>query len=212
MQDLKYIAIEGNIGAGKTTMAKMLAKEYNANLILEQFADNPFLPKFYENPDKYSFHVELAFLASRYKQLINELAYKDLFKTFTLADFYFSKSLIFARATLSDNEFKLYREIFNIIYKSLPSPDFFVYLHEEPKKLQQNILKRGREYELEIDENYLQKIQESYFKFMKENQNHKYIVIDLGGKDFINYLPNYQNIKSIIFSSKHHKGMNYYRL
>ena len=100
MQDLKYIAIEGNIGAGKTTMAKMLAKEYNANLILEQFADNPFLPKFYENPDKYSFHVELSFLASRYKQLINELAYKDLFKTFTLADFYFSKSLIFARSKL----------------------------------------------------------------------------------------------------------------
>jgi len=212
MQDLKYVAIEGNIGAGKTTLAKMLAKEFNANLILEQFADNPFLPKFYENPDKYSFHVELSFLASRYKQLINELRYKDLFKTFTLADFYFSKSLIFARATLSDTEFNLYREIFNIIYKSLPSPDLFVYLHEEPKKLKQNILKRGREYELEIDEHYLQKIQDSYFKFMKENQNHKYIVIDLRGKDFINYLSNYQNIKSIIFNSKPHKGMNYFRL
>jgi len=212
MQDLKYVAIEGNIGAGKTTLAKMLAKEYNANLILEQFADNPFLPKFYENPDKYSFHVELSFLASRYKQLINELPYKDLFKTFNLADFYFSKSLIFARATLSENEFKLYREIFNIIYKSLPSPDIFVYLHEEPKKLKQNIIKRGRKYELDIDENYLQKIQESYFKFMKENQNHKYIVIDIEGKDFINNPPNYQYIKSIIFNKIHHKGMNYYKI
>lgn len=210
MSDLKYIAIEGNIGAGKTTLAKTLAKEYNANLILEQFADNPFLPKFYENPDKYSFHVELSFLASRYKQLINELPYKDLFKTFTIADFYFSKSLIFARATLSDNEFNLYREIFNIIYKSLPSPDIFVYLHEEPKKLKQNIIKRGRAYELKIEENYLQKIQESYFKFMKENQNHKYIVIDLGGKDFINHKPNYQHIKSIIFDKKHYEGINFH--
>jgi len=212
MRDLKYVAIEGNIGAGKTTLAKKLAKEYNANLILEQFADNPFLPKFYKYPDKYSFHVELSFLASRYKQLVNELPYKDLFKTFTIADFYFSKSLIFARATLSDNEFKLYREIFNIIYKSLPSPDIFVYLHEEPKKLKQNIIKRGREYELEIDENYLQEIQDSYFKFMKENQNHIYIVIDVAGKDFVNYTLNYQKIKSVIFDSNHYKGMNYYRI
>src|SRR6056297_4263889 len=120
MQDLKYIAIEGNIGAGKTTMAKMLAKEYNANLILEQFADNPFLPKFYENPDKYSFHVELSFLATRYEQLKNEIPNKNLFKSFTLADFYFIKSLIFAKVTLSESEFNLYRQIFNIIYKSLP--------------------------------------------------------------------------------------------
>ncbi|MGM0497369.1 MAG: deoxynucleoside kinase [Bacteroidota bacterium] len=212
MPDLKYVAIEGNIGAGKTTLAKKMAEEYNANLILEQFADNPFLPKFYENPDKYSFHVELSFLASRYKQLVNELPYKDLFKTFTLADFYFAKSLIFARATLSDNEFKLYREIFNIIYKSLPSPDLFVYLHQEPKKLKQNIIRRGRKYEQEIEENYLQKIQDSYFKFMKDNQNHKYIIIDLKGKDFISHDSDYEIIKSTVFNKNHQKGMNYYRI
>ncbi len=212
MSDLKYITIEGNIGAGKTTLTKMLAEEFNANIILEQFADNPFLPKFYQNPDKYSFHVELSFLASRYKQLINELPYKNLFKTFTIADFYFAKSLIFARATLSHNEFNLYREIFNIIYKSLPSPDIFVYLHEKPQKLKQNIIKRGRSYEQNIEENYLQKIQEGYFRFMKENQNIKYVIIDLNGKDFINQTSNYQSIKTVVFNSKHEKGLNYFSI
>jgi deoxyadenosine/deoxycytidine kinase len=210
MSELKYITIEGNIGAGKTTLAKRLAEEFNANLILEQFADNPFLPKFYQNPDKYSFHVELSFLASRYKQLTNELPFKNLFKTFTIADFYFAKSLIFARATLSNNEFKLYREIFNIIYKSLPLPDIFVYLHEEPKKLKENIIKRGRSYEQDLDEGYLQKLQEGYFRFMKENQNLKCVIIDINGKDFVRYQSNYQTIKDIMFNQKHKKGLNYY--
>ena len=210
MSELKYITIEGNIGAGKTTLAKMLAEEFNANLILEQFADNPFLPKFYQNPDKYSFHVELSFLASRYKQLTNELPFKNLFKTFTIADFYFAKSLIFARATLSNNEFKLYREIFNIIYKSLPLPDIFVYLHEEPKKLKENIIRRGRPYEQDLDENYLQKIQEGYFRFMKENQNLKCVIIDINGRDFVRHQVNYQEIKHVMFNQKHKKGLNYY--
>lgn len=212
MSDLKYITIEGNIGAGKTTLAKMLAEEFNANLILEQYADNPFLPKFYQNPDKYSFHVELSFLASRYKQLINDLPFKNLFKTFTIADFYFAKSLIFARATLSNNEFNLYREIFNIIYKSLPTPDVFVYLHEEPNRLKQNINKRGRSYEQDIEIDYLRKIQEGYFRFMKENKHLKFVIIDLNGKDFVNRSSNYQAIKTIIFSGKHEKGLNYFSI
>ena len=212
MMELKYITIEGNIGAGKTTLAKMLAKEYNANLILEQFADNPFLPKFYESPEKYSFHVELSFLASRYKQLVNELPYKNLFKTFTLADFYFAKSLIFARITLSETEFKLYREIFNIIYKSLPTPDLFIYLHVDTNHLRKNIVKRGRSYEQELGEDYLHKIQEGYFKFMKENSHMRYVVIDTSGKDFLSKPSEYERFKHIIFKEYHNKGLNYYSI
>lgn len=210
MTDLKYIAIEGNIGAGKTTLAEMLAEEFQANLILEQFADNPFLPKFYEKPDKYSFHVELSFLASRYKQLINDLPYKNLFKTFTIADYYFAKSLIFASVTLSDSEFNLYREIFNIIYKSLPKPDLFIYLHADPKNLIENIRKRGRSYEQEIDENYLKKVQDAYFKFLKEHPDLKSVVIDINQVDFVADNSSYQSIKSIIFEKSHQKGINQY--
>ncbi len=135
--DLKYnyLVIEGNIGAGKTTLATRIAEQFNAKLILEQFADNPFLPKFYKDPEKYSFPLELSFLASRYKQLNEELKYQDLFKTFTVADYYFMKSLVFAFSTLKGDEYNLYRQIFYIIYSSLPKPDIYVYLHIKTGRL-----------------------------------------------------------------------------
>ena len=142
-----YVVIEGNIGAGKTTLAGRIAEQFTAQLILEHFADNPFLPKFYTEPEKYSFQLELSFLASRYKQLKEELVPQDLFKSFSIADYYFMKSLVFAASTLTGDEYNLYRQIFYIIYGSLPKPDIYVYLHLNPDRLMENIEKRGRPYE-----------------------------------------------------------------
>jgi deoxyadenosine/deoxycytidine kinase len=147
-----YVVIEGNIGSGKTTLATRIAEQFNATLILEHYADNPFLPKFYNEPEKYSFPLELSFLASRYKQLKEELVPQNLFKSFTIADYYFMKSLVFAASTLEGDEYNLYRQIFYIIYGSLPKPDIFIYLHLRPERLLKNIEKRGRSYEKNITE------------------------------------------------------------
>ena len=180
-----YVVIEGNIGAGKTTLASRIAEQFNAQLILEHFADNPFLPKFYSDPEKYSFPLELSFLASRYKQLKEELVPQDLFKSFSIADYYFMKSLVFAASTLTGDEYNLYRQIFYIIYGSLPKPDIYVYLHLSPERLLENIERRGRNYEKSITKEYLQKIQDSYFSFFKQNPENKYLVIDVNDIDFV---------------------------
>lgn len=206
--DLNYIVIEGNIGAGKTTLSKMIAKEYNAKLILEQFADNPFLPKFYNNPDKYSFQLELSFLAERYHQLNKDLTSRDLFRTFTVADYYFMKSLIFAKATLSEDEYNLYRKIFNIIYQSIPKPDLYVYLHVSVQNLKNNISKRGRDYEQSISVDYLTKLQEGYFDFFKQQNDISFLIIDTNNMDFVGNQQDYANIKNLIFNKKYKKGIN----
>jgi deoxyguanosine kinase len=203
-----YVVIEGNIGAGKTTLATKISEQFNARLILEHFADNPFLPKFYNDPEKYSFPLELSFLASRYKQLKEELVPQDLFKAFTIADYYFMKSLVFAASTLTGDEFNLYRQIFYIIYGSLPKPDIFVYLHLSPDKLLQNIEKRGRNYEKSITRDYLQKIQESYFSFFRQNPDNKYLVIDIEGIDFVANENHYRKIVDTIFFDNYPSGMN----
>jgi deoxyadenosine/deoxycytidine kinase len=206
--NLNYIVIEGNIGAGKTTLSKMIAKEYNAKLILEQFADNPFLPKFYNEPEKYSFQLELSFLAERYQQLNQELTSRDLFKPFTVADYYFMKSLIFARATLKEDEYNLYRQIFNIIYKSIPKPDLYVYLHVDVKNLKQNIAKRGRDYEKDISEAYLYKLQEGYFDFFRQQNDISYLVIDSNNMDFVDNQKDYTRVKDYIFNRQYPAGIN----
>jgi len=208
--DIKYnyVVIEGNIGAGKTTLATRISEQFNASLILEHFADNPFLPKFYENPEKYSFPLELSFLASRYKQLKEELAPRDLFKSFTVADYYFMKSLVFASSTLQGEEYNLYRTIFYIIYGSLPKPDIFVYLHLSAERLLNNIKKRGRDYEKSITREYLQKIQESYFTFFRQNPENKYLVIDVNGIDFVANENHYRKIIDTIFGREHSAGLN----
>ena len=179
-----YVVIEGNIGAGKTTLARRIAEQFNAHLILEHFADNPFLPKFYNEPEKYSFPLELSFLASRYKQLKEELVPQDLFKSFSVADYYFMKSLVFAASTLDGDEYNLYRQIFYIIYGSITKPDIYVYLHLNPDRLLQNIANRGRPYEKKITKEYLQKIQDSYFAFFKQNRENRYLIIDINEIDF----------------------------
>jgi deoxyadenosine/deoxycytidine kinase len=203
-----YVVIEGNIGAGKTTLATRIADQFNARLILEHFADNPFLPKFYTEPEKYSFPLELSFLASRYKQLKEELAPLDLFKSFTVADYYFMKSLVFAASTLKGDEYNLYRQIFYIIYGNLPRPDVFVYLHVTPANLIRNISKRGRTYEKNITIDYLQKIQDSYFSFFRQNPDNKYIVIDVNNVDFVANESQYNKIIDVIFSNEYPDGLN----
>lgn len=206
--DLNYIVIEGNIGAGKTTLSKMIAKEFNAKLILEQFADNPFLPKFYNEPEKYSFQLELSFLAERYHQLNKELTSKDLFRSFNVADYYFMKSLIFAKATLSEDEYNLYRKIFNIIYQSIPKPDLYVYLHVNVDNLVKNISKRGRDYEQGISKDYLVQLQDGYFDFFRQQNDISFLVIDTSDMDFVDNQEDYSAIKKLIFEGEYKKGIN----
>jgi deoxyguanosine kinase len=207
--DIKYnyVVIEGNIGAGKTTLASKIAEDFNARLILERFADNPFLPKFYEEPDKYSFPLELSFLADRYKQLKEELVSQDLFKNFTIADYYFMKSLVFAASTLKGDEYNLYRQIFYIIYSSLPKPDIYVYLHLNTDRLIDNIGKRGRTFEKTISKEYLEKIQESYFSFFRQNPENRYLILDLNNSDFVGNKAHYTKIRDLIFTKNYPVGM-----
>ncbi len=205
---MNFIVIEGNIGAGKTSLSTKIAEEFNAKLILEQFADNPFLPKFYKEPDRYSFQLELSFLADRFHQLHKELTDRSLFKSFTLADYYFTKSLIFSGNTLTDEEYKLYRKIFNIIYTSLPKPDLYVYLHVDTFNLIRNIKKRGREYELNMKPDYLEGIQKAYFDYFKQEKDMTFLLIDTNNIDFVNNPDDYQRIKEVIFNKSYKKGVN----
>jgi len=156
---MQFLVIEGNIGVGKTSLSTKFAEEYNAKLVLEQFADNPFLPKFYKDQKRYSFPLELSFLAGRYSQTKKEILNPDLFHSFLIADYYFAKSLIFAQNTLKDDEYKLFCQIFDIVFESMPKPDLYVYLHANTNKLLKNIEARGRSYEQNIEAAYLEKIQ-----------------------------------------------------
>ena len=185
--EMKYnfITIEGNIGAGKTTLANKLAEKYNARLILEEFAENPFLAKFYENPKQYAFPVELFFMAERYKQL-NELIHtQDMFQTLTISDYLFTKCLLFAKVNLSDEEYRLYQKLFEIIHQQLVQPELLIYLHAPVSRLQSNIKKRNRPYELSIPDDYLFSIQETYTHYIKQH-NIKTLIVDVSNADFLN--------------------------
>jgi len=179
-----FITIEGNIGSGKTTLSHILAKHFNARLILEQFADNPFLPKFYENQAQYAFPLELFFMAERYKQL-KELVYtNDLFQSVTISDYLFTKCLLFAKINLPEQEFRLYQKLFEIIHTQLVQPDILIYLHAPVSRLQQNIRKRNRPYEQGIADGYLFNIQEAYTNYIRQH-NIKTIFIDVSNADFL---------------------------
>jgi deoxyadenosine/deoxycytidine kinase len=179
-----YIVVEGNIGAGKTSLVQLLSKKYNGRSVLEGFSDNPFLPKFYEDPKRYAFAVEMSFLSDRYHQLNTELLQQSLFNENTFSDYSLSKSLIFARSNLEKDEFDLFQKMYHVMMSNLPKPDLLVYLHRDIEELQLNIHKRGREYELNIKDDYLLKIQESYFQYLKQ-QNQKMLILDIKGLDFI---------------------------
>lgn len=179
-----FITIEGNIGAGKTTLAHLLSKHYNARLILEEFADNPFLPKFYENPGQYAFPLELFFMAERFKQQKEFLQQKDMFQHLTISDYLFTKCLLFAKVTLPDDEFRLYQRLFEIINQQLIQPDLLIYLHAPVTKLQANIKKRKRPYEQNIPDEYLFNIQETYTHYIRQH-NIKTLFIDASNADFL---------------------------
>jgi deoxyadenosine/deoxycytidine kinase len=193
-----FIAIEGNIGAGKTSLASMIARDFNAKLILEQFEDNSFLPKFYKDPEKYAFPLEMSFLAARFQQLKDQLGTQDLFKTFTISDYFIVKSLIFASKTLEPDEFKLYTRFFNIIFQQLPKPDLLVYLYLSTAALQHNIRMRGRDYEKDIQDEYLDKIQQGYFDFIRQQTDMRILVLDTNDIDFVNVEDDYKKLKSVI--------------
>ena len=179
-----FITIEGNIGAGKTTLTHLLAKHYNARLVLEQFADNPFLPRFYENPQQFAFPLELFFMAERFKQLKEIIQQKDLFQTVTISDYLFTKCLLFAKVNLSEDEFRLYQSLFDIMYQQLVQPDILIYLHAPVHKLQENIKKRNRSYEQNIPNEYLFSIQETYTHYIKQH-NIKTLFVDVSKSDFL---------------------------
>lgn len=179
-----FVTIEGNIGAGKTTLAHLLSKHYNARLILEEFADNPFLPKFYESPEQYAFPLELFFMAERYKQLKELLQTKDMFQQVTISDYLFTKCLLFAKVNLPDEEFRLYQKLFEIINPQIVQPDILIYLHSPVNKLQENIKKRNRQYELGIPNDYLFTLQETYTQYIKQH-NIKTIFVDASNADFL---------------------------
>ncbi|MDG2432151.1 2-amino-4-hydroxy-6-hydroxymethyldihydropteridine diphosphokinase [Flavobacterium sp.] len=180
-----YVAFEGNIGAGKTTLVTKIAEDFNAKTVLERFADNPFLPKFYKDQNRYAFPLEMSFLADRYQQLSDDLAQFDLFKDFLVADYHIFKSLIFAKITLAEDEYRLYRNLFDIIYKEMPKPDLYVYLYQNSERLLQNIKKRGRSYEQDISASYLEKINSGYLDYIKSQSDLNVLIIDVSDKDFV---------------------------
>ena len=188
-----FITIEGNIGAGKTTLSTLLSKHFDAKLILEEFAENPFLPKFYENPQQYAFPLELFFMAERYKQLKDMLHTKDMFHSVTISDYLFTKCLLFAKVNLPSEEFRLYQKLFDIINPQIIQPDILIYLHTPVNKLQENIKKRNRIYEQEIPNDYLFNLQETYTQYIKQHHI-KTLFVDASNADFIDNPIHFQTI------------------
>lgn len=182
----KFIAIEGNIGAGKTTLCHMLASGHDCRLVLEQFSDNPFLPFFYENPERYAFSVELFFMTERHKQLQEELQQTNLFHGTVIADYFFLKTLLFAKNNLSNEEYRLFQRLFHILNAQFPRPDLLVYLHRPVKYLQENIRKRARTFEADISAAYLQQIQQAYLDFFRSDPVQPTLIIQMEGHDFVN--------------------------
>lgn len=201
LEQFNNIVIEGNIGAGKTTLATKIAEDFNAKLVLEGFADNPFLPKFYEDSARYALPLEMSFLADRYQQLSEDLTQLDLFKQFIVSDYYIFKSLIFSRVTLQEDEYRLYHRIFEIMYKEIPKPDLYVYLYQNTTQLLANIKKRGRSYEQEIPSEYLDKINKGYLEYIKQQKELNVIVIDVSDKDFVENQEDYIAILEILAKS-----------
>lgn len=185
LQHFNYISFEGNIGAGKTTLVHKIAEDFNAKTVLERFADNPFLPKFYKDQNRYAFPLEMSFLADRYQQLSDDLAQFDLFKDFIVADYHIFKSLIFAKITLAEDEYRLYRNLFDIIYKEMPKPDLYIYLYQNTGRLLENIKKRGRNYEQNIEGEYLDKINNGYLEYIKSQTDLNVLIIDVSNRDFV---------------------------
>ncbi len=208
LMNIRFLVIEGNIGAGKTSLAGKLAVDFNAKLVLEQFADNPFLPKFYNDQERYSFPLELSFLADRYNQIKKEVLNLDLFHNLLIADYYFSKSVIFSNNTLKEDEYRLFRRLFDIVFESMPRPDLYIYLHLGVTGLLKNIAGRGREYEKTIDAAYLEKIQNGYFSYFRQITDFPVVMIDTGNIDFVHNSEDYNRLKEVIFQGNFKPGIS----
>ena len=194
----RFIAIEGNIGAGKTSLSQKLAQDFNTRLILEQFSDNPFLPLFYDNPERYAFSVELFFMSERYRQLQEHLMEQDLFQQHTIADYFFIKTLLFAGQTLKGEEYRLFQRFFNILNGGFPKPDLLVYLYRSVEQLLDNIQSRGRDYEQDISYQYLQSIQTAYLDYFKIEEKVPILILDMDGIDFIDNSDHYLQIIDLL--------------
>ncbi len=201
LSHFKYIAIEGNIGAGKTSLATQIAHDFNAKLILERFNDNPFLPKFYQDPSRYAFPLEMSFLADRYQQLLDDIKQHDLFTDYVIADYDAYKSMIFANITLQEEEFALYKKLFFLMHKDLPKPDLYIYLYQNTPRLLENIKKRGREFETGIEATYLQKINQGYLDFIKTQHGMNIKMIDISDRDFVSNRKDYLWVLQEIIAS-----------
>jgi deoxyguanosine kinase len=204
----RYLVIEGNIGAGKTTLATMLAQDTGARLVLEQFSDNPFLARFYEDPERYAFQLELSFLSERYQQIKTEMGHPDLFGQPVISDYYINKSFIFSKHNLKQDEWMLFEKLYSIINLQAPRPDLYVYLHLPVDQLLDNIRKRGRAYERHIQPGYLKEIQEGYFGYFRSQTELKIVVIDTRSLDFVNKSEDYGRIKNHIFEEEFKPGTN----
>ncbi|MCZ2139833.1 MAG: deoxynucleoside kinase [Bacteroidia bacterium] len=196
-----YIAIEGNIGAGKSSLAEMLSKEFGAKLILEEFEDNSFLPKFYKDPKRFAFPLEMSFLAARFNQLKKQLTETDLFQKQIVSDYIFAKCQLFSKVNLEDDEYELYLKLFEIINLQLRVPDLLVYLHNPIEKLQWNIVNRGRSYEQNISPEYLQNLSETYHEYLYSNKNLRILYIDCSNIDFVNNSTHYKSLLNVICKS-----------
>ncbi len=181
----RFIAVEGNIGAGKTTLCARMAERFGCALILEQFTDNPFLPFFYEHPERYAFPVELFFMTERHKQLLEHFAEPDLFRSLTVADYFFVKTLLFAKNNLSGEEFRLFRRLFKVLNASFPKPDLLLYLHRPVSVLQQQIKHRARDMEQRIPDDYLEGLQRVYLDHFKKETEIPVVVLELEDADFV---------------------------
>ncbi len=206
----RHIAIEGNIGAGKTTLCQMIERDFNCRLILEQFADNPFLPYFYENPERFAFPVELFFMTERHKQLQEELTQSDLFRQVIITDYFFIKTLLFAKNNLNSEEYRLFQRLFYILNTSFPKPELVVFLHRPVDNLMNLIKLRGRSYELDIEPAYLLDIQNAYFEYFKTEQSLPILIIDMEKVDFQNNPKHYEMVVDSL-KSKYRPGIHYLR-
>lgn len=196
-----YICVEGNIGSGKTTFCEMMSQDYNCSLILEEFDDNPFLPMFYKDPEKFAFTVELFFMTERHKQMSSMLSSRNMFDDFVLGDYFFLKTLLFARKNLSVEEFRLFQKIFQVLDANLPQPDLVVYFHRHVDILKRNIEKRGRSYERNISKDYLSTVQDSYFEYFRNVLSYPVLILDLKDINFIENRNYYDYLQSLMAKS-----------
>lgn len=206
-----FIAIEGNIGAGKTTLCHQLAERFGCDLVLEQFTDNPFLPPFYEQPERYAFPVELFFMTERHKQLLEHFSQPDLFRSFTVADYFFVKTLLFAKNNLSEEEFRLFQRLFLVLNATFPKPDLLLYLHRPVEVLLKQIKKRGRDIEQHISPAYLTEIQDAYFDYLKAETETPVLILELGDADFQGDASAFEAIAQIL-DVQHAPGTQFLKL